>query len=299
MVGPTLVVLAAGTRSRYGGLKTFDPVGPAGEAMMDYSVFDAHRAGFKRFVFVIRPDIEQPFRDMVQERLVRHVAVDYVFQKMANLPAGYHVPPGRTRPWGTTHAILAAAHAVQEPFGVINCDDFYGAESYRALARHLEAGATDQAMVGFILRNTLPEMGAVARGVCQVSASGQLERITEHKNVEREGGHARSTGPDGEEMRLNGGSIVSMNMWGFTPKVFEGLQEAFLGFLSRSGTEMQSESFIPNAIDELLREGKIRVRVLQCAESWFGVTYRDDHTRAVSSIKRLVESGHYPKRLWR
>jgi NDP-sugar pyrophosphorylase family protein len=307
MHGPTLVILAAGTRSRYGSLKTFDPVGPEGEALIEYSVFDAHRAGFRRFVFVIRPDIEQPFREMVQARLVRHVSVDYVFQKIANLPPGFHVPAGRTRPWGTTHAILAAEHAVREPFGVINSDDFYGAESYRTLARHLgsspdshpDAGATGNAMVGFVLRNTLPEIGQVARAVCRVNAAGMLEKITELKNIERDGGHARNVPADGEATRLDGGAIVSMNMWGFSPQIFAALSEAFRCFLLRNGADATAESYIPNAIDELLAEHKVKIRVLPCAESWFGVTYPDDHSRAASSIRRLVESGYYPKRLWR
>jgi NDP-sugar pyrophosphorylase family protein len=298
MVTPTLLVLAAGMGSRYGGPKLADPVGPNGETIMEYSIYDARRAGFGRVVFVIRNDIEIAFKEMVTARFGKHLAPEYVYQELAKLPPRFHVPAGRTRPWGTTHAILMAANIIHEPFAVINVDDFYGAESYRALAHHLQSGATDYAMVGFVLRNTLPEFGAVARGVCQVSDTGFLENIVELKSIERVGGHANSTDAEGQETKLAGGETVSMNMWGFTPQVFTQLHEQFEKFLHLNGTDLKAECYIPNTVNELLIAGQARVRVLRGADSWFGVTYRDDHTRAVESIRHLIEAGNYPKRLW-
>jgi hypothetical protein len=299
MVTPTLLILAAGMGSRYGGPKQFDPVGPDGETIMDYSIYDAHRAGFGKVVFVIRPDNEQPFKQMVGARFSKRIAVEYVFQTLGKLLPGLAVPAGRTKPWGTTHAILMAANAIHEPFAVINSDDFYGAESYRALARHLQSGTTDYAVVGFVLRNTLSEFGAVARGVCQVNANGFLENIVELKNIERDGGHARNTDAEGRETRLAGNEVVSMNMWGFTPQVFGQLREHFQKFLQLNGTDLEAECYIPSTVSELLVAGQARVKVLRTLDSWFGVTYREDQPRAVESIRRLIEGGYYPRRLWR
>ncbi|MGO9339446.1 MAG: NDP-sugar synthase [Terracidiphilus sp.] len=297
MVTPTLLILAAGMSSRYGGPKQFEPIGPGGETIADYSVFDAHRAGFGKVVFVIRIDQEQQFKQTIGPRIGKQIAVEYVCQATGKLLPGHLVPAGRTHPWGTTHAILMAANVIHEPFAVINSDDFYGAESFRALARHLQSGTTDYAMVGFVLRNTLSEFGAVARGVCQVNADGFLENIVELKSIEREGGHARSTDATGREIRLTGDEIVSMNMWGFTPQVFGQMRERFQEFLRLNGTDLKAECYIPSTVNELLLAGHARVRVLRTLESWFGVTYREDHRNAVERIRRLVESGTYPKRL--
>jgi hypothetical protein len=299
MVTPTLLVLAAGTGSRYGGLKQFDPVGPDGETIADYSIYDAHRAGFGRVVFVIRPDHELVFKQVVGGRFGNRIAAEYVFQTLGKLLPGIPVPPGRTKPWGTTHAILMAANNIHEPFAVINSEDFYGAESFRALARHLQSGTTDYAMVGFVLRNTLSEFGAVARGVCQVDDKGFLENIVELKSIERDGGHATNTDAEGRETRLTGNEVVSMNMWGFTPQVFGQLHERFQEFLQLNGTDLAAECYIPSTVNELLVAGQARVKVLRTLDSWFGVTYREDHPRAVESIRRLIEAGHYPKKLWR
>ncbi len=298
MVNPTLLVLAAGMGSRYGGLKLVEPVGPSGETIMDYSIYDARRAGFGRVVFVIRTGIEQRVKEMVGARFEKRLAVEYVFQELAKLPPRFQVPAGRTKPWGTTHAILMAANTIHEPFAVINVDDFYGAESYRALAHHLQSGTTDYAMVGFVLRNTLSEFGAVARGVCQVNSDGFLENIVELKSIERVGGHASNTDATGRETRLTGNEIVSMNMWGFTPQVFDQLREQFQKFLQLNNTDLEAECYIPSTVNELLMARQARVKVLHCNDSWFGVTYREDHTRAVESIRHLIEAGNYPKRLW-
>jgi NDP-sugar pyrophosphorylase family protein len=298
VVNSTLLVLAAGMGSRYGGLKQIDPVGPDGETIMDYSIYDAHRAGFNKVVFVIRKDIEQPFRQTIGARFEKRIAVEYVFQEIGKLVPANHVPAGRTKPWGTTHAILMAANTIREPFAVINSDDFYGAESYQKLASHLQSGTPDYAMVGFVLRHTLSDFGAVARGLCQVDEHGYLKEIVELKGIERDGGHAINTDGEGRATRLTGDETVSMNMWGFTPDVFGKLDERFQDFLKLKGADLKAECYIPSTVNELISSGKARVRVLRSGEPWFGVTYREDRQRAVDSIRRLVESGAYPKRLW-
>ena len=298
MVSPTLLVLAAGMGSRYGGLKLIEPVGPGGETILDYSLYDARRAGFGRIIFVIRTDIEKQVKEFAGTHFGKRFAVEFVFQELARLPLGFHIPPGRTKPWGTTHAILTAAGAIHEPFAVINVNDFYGAESYHVLAHHLQSENTDNAMVGYILRNTLSDFGAVARGVCRVDDSGYLQDIVELKGIERDGGHARNTDASGQETRLTGNEIVSMNMWGFTPRIFAPLCACFEKFLEENGADLEAESYIPSAVNELLVAGQARIKVLRSANAWFGVTYREDHPRAVESIRRLIEAGYYPKRLW-
>jgi UTP-glucose-1-phosphate uridylyltransferase len=298
MSTPTLLVLAAGMGSRYGGLKQIDPVGPGGETIIDYSVYDALRAGFGKIVFIIRKDFEQAFKQVVGARFEKRVAVEYFYQELDKLPAGFQVPEGRTKPWGTTHAILMADGAINEPFAVINADDFYGAESYRVLAQHLQAGTPDYAMVGFILRNTLSKFGSVARGVCSVSSDGYLEDVIEMTKIEPDGDQAKNTDANGQVTRLKGDEAVSMNMWGFAPGIYAELRESFKKFLQRSGTDLKSECFIPSTVNELVTAGRARVKVLPTNDSWFGVTYREDHPRVVESISRLIEGGSYPERLW-
>jgi NDP-sugar pyrophosphorylase family protein len=295
---PTLLVLAAGLSSRYGGLKQIVPVGPNGEAILDYSVYDAVRAGFGKLVFVIRKEIEQVFRDAVGSRFEAHIEVDYVFQELNMLPSAYQVPAGRTKPWGTTHAVLMAEHVIREPFAVINADDFYGAGGYRELAEHLVSGTSDYAMVGFILRNTLSEFGTVSRGLCQIGSSNYLRSIVELSSIERDDGHARNMEPDGKVTTLTGDELVSMNMWGFTPAVFEQFQGFFREFLERSGSELKSEAYLPTAVNQLIAARQARVKALFTHDSWCGVTYREDHTQVVNFIHSLVEAGRYPARLW-
>lgn len=295
---PTLLVLAAGMGSRYGGLKQIDPVGPAGETIIDYSIYDALRAGFGKLVFIIRKDIEDAFRETIGSRFEKRVAVAYVFQSLDDIPARFTVPEGRTKPWGTTQAILLAEGAIREPFAAINADDFYGAESYRELARHLTSGSPDYAMVGFVLRNTLSDFGSVARGVCQVSSGGYLQSIVEMTKVEREGNGARNTDPAGKVARLSGDEPVSMNYWGFTPLVFGQLRERFEKFLEQNASDLKAECYIPNTVGELVAAGNARVKVLHSGDPWFGVTYREDRPRVVESIRRLIAAGLYPERLW-
>lgn len=298
MATPTLLVMAAGMGSRYGGLKQIDPVGPNGETIIDYSIYDAMRAGFGKLVFVIRKDIEQPFKETVGARFEKKIAVEYVFQELENLPQGFTVPAGRTKPWGTTQAVLMAEDKIREPFAVINADDFYGAESYRVLAEQLKSGSQDYSMVGFVLRNTLSDFGSVARGVCRVSDTGYLERIEELTNIERDGDGAKNTAPDGTVTKLNGNEPVSMNFWGFTPAVFPQLRTVFHNFLRQSGNELKTESYVPAAIGELIMAAQAKVKVLRSNDSWFGVTYREDRPRVVDSIRNLVDAGKYPAALW-
>jgi NDP-sugar pyrophosphorylase family protein len=284
--------------SRYGGLKQIDPVGPSGETIIDYSIYDALRAGFGKLVFVIRKEIEQPFKETVGARFEKRIAVEYVYQELDNLPHGFSVPAGRTKPWGTTHAILMAADAIHQPFAVINADDFYGAESYRVLARHLQSGTADYAMVGFVLRNTLSDFGSVARGVCQVSSDGYLEGVVELTKIERNGAHAKNTDASGVVTNLSGDETVSMNMLGFNPSVFAQLDTNFHGFLRSHGSDLKAECYIPSSVNDLISTGQVRVKVLRSSDSWFGVTYREDRPRVVESVGRLIQTGAYPERLW-
>lgn len=298
MKSPTLLVLAAGMGSRYGGLKQIDPVGPSGEAIMDYSIFDALRAGFGKVVFVIRKDIEEAFRKSIGSRFENHAAVEYAFQELDALPPGFTTPEGRTKPWGTTQAILSAADVLHEPFAAINADDFYGAESFRVLAQHLQSGTSDYAMVGFVLRKTLSEFGSVARGICRKDAQGFLDSIVEKTNIEPEGTGAKSTDPDGTVTHLSGDEDVSMNMWGFTVRILDQLHDVFEQFLREQGTDLRAESYLPNSVGQLVKSGMARVRVLRSGDAWFGVTYREDRPRVVQSIQQLVREGLYPERLW-
>ena len=295
---PTLLVLAAGMGSRYGGLKQIEAVGPSGETIIDYSIFDAMRAGFGKLVFIIRKDIEQPFKEVVGSRFEKSIAVDYVFQELDKIPAGFSVPAGRTKPWGTTQAILMAADAIKEPFAVINADDFYGAESYQVMSKHLQAASDDYAMVGFVLRNTLSEFGTVARGVCRVGSDGFLEQVVELTAIARDGDHAKDTAGDGTVTMLTGDEPVSMNMFGFTPQVFGKLQEHFKKFLEANGADLKKECYIPSTVNEMLVAKQTKVKVLRSNDSWFGVTYREDHAHVVESIRQLVKSGKYPESLW-
>jgi UTP-glucose-1-phosphate uridylyltransferase len=297
MTAPTLLVLAAGMGSRYGGLKQIQPVGAHGETIMDYSIYDAMRAGFDRVVFVIRRDLEEPFKKIIGARFEKKIAVDYVFQELNALPPGFALPANRSKPWGTGHAILMAADAIHSPFAAINADDFYGGHSFRALAEHLRSGSPDFAMVGFILRNTLSEFGSVARGVCKTSPAGFLETVTELTKIERAGTGAKAIGPDGNVLHLTGDETVSMNMWGFTPELFDCLRNLFIKFLNKHGAEEKSEFYIPSAVNEALRVKCARVKVLHSPDSWFGVTYREDHPLVVENIQKLVAQGVYPDKL--
>jgi NDP-sugar pyrophosphorylase family protein len=298
MTSPTLVILAAGMGSRYGGLKQTVPVGPGGESIMDYSVFDALRAGFGKVVFVLQRHMEELFHETYGERIGKRVCVEYAFQETDMLPAGFALPEGRTKPWGTAHAVLAAETCVHEPFAVINADDFYGADGFHKLSAHLSSGSHDYAMAGFTLEQTLSEHGSVARGVCQVTDSGYLKSITELTGIAREGNRIVNIDASGQASVLTGQETVSMNMWAFTPAVFAQLNEVFVRFLMQNEASTSAECYLPTSINELIGRGEARVKVLPSTASWFGVTYRADHERVAQSIGRLVSAGEYPARLW-
>ena len=300
---PTLVILAAGMGSRYGGLKQVDPVGPSGETIMDYSVFDAVRAGFDRVVFVIRRDFEEVFRTTIGAKYAGVVAVDYAFQAMEDLPAGFEVPAERAKPWGTAHAIRAARGVVNAPFAAINADDFYGRDAFQRLAAFLmkpghAAGKPRFAMVGYRLDQTLSEHGSVARGVCKVGAGGMLVTVTEMTKLVRVAGGAENREDESRPVALTGAERVSMNLWGFTPALFEALEKRFPAWLSANARNSKAEWYIPFVVDELVSEGAAEVEVLPTESAWFGVTYREDKPLVVAAVRKLIESGEYPLKLW-
>jgi NDP-sugar pyrophosphorylase family protein len=276
--------------SRYGGLKQMDPIGPSGETVLDYAVFDAIRAGFGRVVFVVRKEFEAEFRSAVTAKYSGRIAVDLVHQSLDDLPRGFDVPVGREKPWGTGHAVWCARAAISGPFAVINADDFYGAGSFTGLAAFLgNASGAAFAIVGFKLANTLSENGAVSRGVCEVKG-GRLSSITEQKAIGR-----ADVGPG---RRFSGEEIVSMNFWGFTPFVFDGLDAGFRAFLAAGGSDPKAEFYLPAAISDLISKGAAAVDVMPSADAWFGITYREDRPHVAAAIKALVSAGVYPARLF-
>ncbi|MBR3582480.1 MAG: nucleotidyltransferase [Kiritimatiellae bacterium] len=301
MEKPTLLILAAGMGSRYGGLKQMDAVGPSGEIVMDYSIHDALRAGFGRVVFVIRRDIEDAFRSVVAAKWEPRIPCAYVFQELSDLPAGFAVPAGRAKPWGTAHAIRAGRTAIDGPFAAINADDFYGADSFRVLARRLSAPAGENAhcMVAFRLGQTLSENGTVSRGVCLRDAAGRLAGIREYTKVARGAdGVLRDRPEGGPESVLAGDEPVSMNCWGFMPSFFGELERGFAEFLSGGGAaDPKAEYTIPAVVDACIRSGRGTVDVLETSSRWFGVTYRDDKAAVQASIRDLVARGEYPAAL--
>jgi hypothetical protein len=300
-MNPTLLVLAAGMGSRFGGLKQIEPIGPHGETILDYSLYDALRAGFANAVFVLRREIEETFRSTIAARFEDRIAVEFLFQELDDLPQGYTPPPGRTKPWGTTHAVLTAANAIHAPFAVINADDFYGPESYRLLANHLQSGSSDYAMVGFRLRNTLSTFGSVARGLCQVSPQGFLQGVEELTHIEPRDGHAVNSSPGGSITPLSGDETVSMNMWGFTLRIFPQLQTEFQSFLelnALNAASLKSECYLPTAVNALIQSNRAQIQVLRTPDAWLGVTYREDHPRVVENIRQLIRDGLYPEALW-
>ena len=297
---PTLVIMAAGMGSRYGGLKQIDPVGPAGEIMLDYSVFDARRAGFGRVVFIIRRDIEAPFREVIDRKIARAVPVSYAFQALDDLPPGFAPPAGRSKPWGTGQAILSARTVVNEPFAVINADDFYGRAAYEGMARVLSAasaGGTEFYLAGYRVSDTLSDHGAVSRGVCEVGASGLLQRVVERTHIEKQGDRIVAQAED-RLLPIEPETTVSMNFWGFTPALFPHLERAFVTFLQQRGTEPKSELAIPTIVDQLIAEGSASVRVVPASARWLGMTYPEDKPLVREGIRALVDAGLYPNPLW-
>jgi dTDP-glucose pyrophosphorylase len=302
MSDPVLVVLAAGMGSRYGGLKQMDTLGSHGEALLDYSVFDALRSGFKKVIFIIRHDIEKDFREIVLARLGNAVPYSLAFQELDSLIPreiyGEVQKLGRTKPWGTTHALLCAADQIDAPFAVINADDFYGREAYAVLGAHLAApSVSEAAIVPYRLEQTLSPQGSVARGVCGIQ-DGYLVSVEELLAIQKEGGRICNTGPDGAKQELAPDTPVSMNFWGFPKAILPEFERYFTEFITTSYKNNKSECYIPRAADHVIRQGSIRIKSLPARSEWFGVTYQDDKAAAVRRIAELTAQGVYPARLW-
>ena len=305
MVKPTLLVLAAGMGSRYGSLKQMDGVGPNNEAIIDYSVYDAIRAGFGKVVFVIRHSFEKEFREVFSaERFGGRIAVEFVFQELDYLPEGASVPEGRVKPWGTNHAVMMGADVIKEPFAVINCDDFYGRDSFQTMGKFLaalpEGSKNVYSMVGFRVGNTLSESGTVSRGICSTDANKLLTSVVERTKIQRIDGEVKYIDDNGEWTATPDTTPVSMNFWGFTPDYFAYSQEFFKTFLSdpKNMENLKSEFFIPLMVDKLINDGTATVEVLDTTSKWFGVTYPEDRQSVVDKIQALVDAGEYPAKLF-
>ena len=294
--------MAAGMSSRYGSLKQIDPVGNHGQLIIDYSIYDAIRAGFERVIFIIKRENDADFRAAIGNRLAGHVQVDYAYQELDDLPDGFTVPAGRVKPWGTTHAVLAARDLLDGPFAVINADDYYGPEAFRLIYDHLTAhpDGDEYAMVSYLLGKTVSEHGAVTRGICRTSEDGYLQEIVERKGIEKEGDGGRFSEDGKTYTSLPGSTVVSMNFWGFTSSFIAHARRIFPQFLQRTmqTDTMTGEFYLPAAIAQLLAENAARVRVLKSHDRWFGVTYREDKPMVVESIARLTAQGLYPDDLW-
>lgn len=298
---PTLFVLAAGMGSRYGGLKQLDGLGPHGETIMDYSIFDAIRGGFGKLVFVIRKTFEKDFREKIISKYENHIPVEVVFQDLNDLPEGFTCPEEREKPWGTNHAVLMGKKVINEPFAVINADDFYGRDSFAVLGKQLsemDGKKNDYCMVGYRVGNTLSESGSVARGVCTTNEGGYLTGVVERTAIERIDGDIQFVDENGKKVVLEENTPVSMNMWGFTPDYFEYSEEYFKEFLTANMGNLKSEYFIPLMVNKLITEGTARVKVLDTTSKWFGVTYAADRQGVVDKIQALVDAGEYPDKLF-
>lgn len=303
---PVLVVMAAGMGSRYGGLKQIDPVGNHGQLIIDYSIFDARRAGFETVVFIIKHEIEEPFKEAIGNRLSKVMNVKYAYQQLDNLPAGYSVPEGRTKPWGTSHAILSAKDVIDGPFAVINADDYYGAEAFEVIYQYLlnnpdRDGKYEYAMVGYLLENTVTENGHVARGICVANTDGYLDSVTERTHIEKTATGAKYTEDEGKTWtELAGDTIVSMNLWGFTKSFLGETQARFAAFLDDAlkTNPLKGEYFLPSVVSQLIAEDKAQVKVLHSRDKWYGVTYKEDKPVVEQAIADMTAQGVYPDNLW-
>ncbi len=298
MIKPTLIILAAGMGSRYGGLKQLDQMGPGGETIMDYSVYDALRAGFGKVVFVIRKDFETAFKERFISKISDKIATDYVFQELTDLPDGFQLPAGREKPWGTNHAVWAARNAVNEPFAVINADDFYGSDAFQVMAtylKNLKSDSTHYSMVGYPVTNTLSEYGTVNRGVCKVDENNRLINVTEREAIGWKNGEIVS---DKDGGKVPQDAQVSMNFWGFSQYYFKQTGDDFRKFLEAKGHELKSEFYIPSTVTNLIEENKASVKVLGTTAQWFGVTYKADKEATIKRIKEMIAQNIYPEKLW-
>ena len=298
---PTLLILAAGMGSRYGGLKQTDPIGPNGEAIIDYSIFDAIRAGFGKVVFVIRESFAENFKASFEKKLNGKIETEYVYQELSNIPEGLEFNTERQKPWGTGHAVLVAKDLINESFAVINADDFYGAEAYQKVTHFLAEAEKENfphyAMVGYRLDQTLSDNGYVSRGVCSADDKGHLVDVVEHTSIEREGKKIVASLDDSTKT-LAGNTVVSMNFWGFLPSYFNFLEKSFARFIVANKNELKAEFYIPYVVNELIQNKEANIQVLQSSEKWFGVTYQEDKATTIDNINRLIEAGKYPSKLW-
>lgn len=299
---PTLLVLAAGLGSRYGGLKQMDPLGPSGESIIDYSVYDAWKAGFGKVIFVLREEIVDDFFALFANTYKSKIEVDHVVQRMDDIPAGIMPNQERVKPWGTGHALLAAREKIREPFAVINGDDFYGSDAFRVMAEFLSAVHADdlsvQSMVGYVLNNTLSDHGHVSRGICSTDDRDMLTSVTERTRIQRAGNRIVFVDDNEQEHELQGSETVSMNFWGFTPALLPALMDQFTEFMREHGGELKSEFFIPLGINRLIQNQQIEVKVLKSSARWFGVTYQEDKPLVISKLRELAATGVYPDQLW-
>ena len=297
---PTLLILAAGMGSRFGGLKQLAPIGPNGETIIEYSIFDAIRAGFGKVVFVIRNHFAEEFKNLIEPKISGKIEIEYVFQELDKLPEGYKLPEGREKPWGTGHAILMAKDAIKGPFAAINADDFYGYEAYLTMFEFLSTSTNESeySMVGYLLKNTLSEFGTVSRGVCRADANGDLVEITETHEIAASGGKIVCRTEDGKTGELDQNLLVSMNFWGFKHNLFIHLENLFISFLNEKIDVPKSEFYIPFAIFDLIQSGTVHAKVLQADNPWFGVTYKEDQPHVIEKITGLVRAGVYPEKLW-
>lgn len=302
---PSLVIMAAGMGSRYGGLKQIDPVGPFGEKIIDYSIYDAIKAGFEKVVFIIKEENLQDFKEAVGNNIEKQIKTEYVFQKLENVPAGFTVPADRKKPWGTGHAILSCKSVVKEPFAVINADDYYGETAFKLIYDFLTSQKSHDSkqhycMAGFILKNTLTENGHVARGICSIDEDGYLEDIVERTHIERVDGVAKFTENGEDFYEVDEDSYVSMNCWGFTQGMIDELDSRFADFLKENKDNiLKAEYFLPSVVDTLIKEDKADVKVLKTSDKWYGVTYKQDKEKVMAAIRGLIEQGKYPERLWK
>jgi len=302
-MGKSLLVLAAGMGSRYGGVKQIDQLGPGGETIIDYSIYDAIHAGFDKIVFVIRKSIEQDFKEVIIDKYKNIINVDYVFQELNALPAGFTAPEERAKPWGTAHAILMAKDKIDDYFAVINGDDFYGKQSFALLSDYLNTLSLEDmhacSMVAYPLKNTLSENGTVSRGVCTVDSNHNLAGVVEHTKIEKLENTIINRNEDGTTVQLDANTPVSMNFWGFNPAIFNHIEELFIDFLKQNIENNKSEFYIPFVVDELIRKNKIQVKVLQTEASWYGITYKEDRPFVAEKFKEMLEANIYPSILWK
>ncbi len=305
MEKPVLVIMAAGMGSRYGGLKQIDPVDEQGNKIIDFSIYDAIRAGFKKVIFVIKKENEQDFKSCIGDVVKGHIEVEYAFQELSDIPAGQSIPEGRVKPWGTAHAVLSARKLIDGPFAVINADDFYGREAFRVIYDHLSTTKDDDkyryAMVGYALKNTLTENGYVSRGICSTDDNGYLTDIVERTHIEKRDNGAVYTEDEGKTYTdISKDSIVSMNMWGFSRSFIDEAEKSFERFFAETvpSNPLKAECYLPGVVDVLLRAGKASVKVLRSKDRWFGVTYKEDKAFVTESIRALKDKGEYPEKLW-